>query len=102
MRALKPTRFFLVRSAAHDRALAESLFYRKQRVLLGAFFFLGFDVAEERVRGVFFRLEVSTADIDAPNGQVVPHALAVQLVEYVQEFFEGVGRKAKLVADARV
>ena len=98
MRALKSACFFLVRSTAHDRALAESLLYRKQRVLLCAFFFLGFDVAEERVRGVFFGLEVSAADVDAPNGQIVPHALAVQLVEYVQEFFEGIGRKAKLVA----
>lgn len=102
MRALKSACFFLVRSTAHDRALAESLLYRKQRVLLCAFFFLGFDVAEERVRGVFFGLEVSAADVDAPNGQIVPHALAVQLVEYVQEFFEGIGRKAKLVAYARV
>ena len=35
-------------------------------------------------------------------GKIVPHALAVQLVEYVQEFFEGIGRKAELVAYARV
>ena len=73
MRALKSACFFLVRSTAHDRALAESLLYRKQRVLLCAFFFLGFDVAEERVRGVFFGLEVSAADVDAPNDGQSPN-----------------------------
>ena len=87
MRALKSECFFLVRSTAHDRALAESLLYRKQRVLLCAFFFLGFDVAEERVRGVFFGLEFSASDVDEPNVLIVPQALAVQLVEYVHEFF---------------